>query len=342
MRKYLTGILVLVAIKNLNAQDPHFSQFFVSPLSLNPALTGNFDGLLRVAGNYRNQWMNINKAFETSTASADFSILNNKLPEGDRMGLGFFGMMDKSGEGILKRSFFATSGAYQKSLDENRYHHLGVGFQLAFSQMRVDLSKARFSDMLTANGFTNSSADPIRNNITPTISYLDMGAGLLYQGSTNGVNSFYAGASMYHINQPKESFLNQGYKLNRRLSVHASGSFPVSDNLTFHTNALYQKQGLSTEIVAGAAAGYTLETGAVSTTLYAGLWSRFNNQVNDALVPYFGLEYSTFRLGISYDVNISALKTASNGRGGMEVSLIYINNKKEGGRTPSFMRCPKF
>ncbi len=64
--------------------------------------------------------------------------------------------------------------------------------------------------------------------------------------------------------------------------------------------------------------------------------------MNDALVPYFGLEYSTFRLGISYDVNISALKTASNGRGGMEVSLIYINNKKEGGRTPSFMRCPKF
>ena len=37
----------------IKAQDPHFSQFFASPLTLNPAFTGKFDGLFRVAGNYR-------------------------------------------------------------------------------------------------------------------------------------------------------------------------------------------------------------------------------------------------------------------------------------------------
>ncbi|MES1226414.1 MAG: type IX secretion system membrane protein PorP/SprF, partial [Bacteroidota bacterium] len=41
------------------AQDPNFSQFFASPLTLNPALTGKFDGVYRVAGNYRNQWPTI-------------------------------------------------------------------------------------------------------------------------------------------------------------------------------------------------------------------------------------------------------------------------------------------
>jgi type IX secretion system PorP/SprF family membrane protein len=342
IRKYLVGIVLLIIAENATAQDPHFSQFFVSPLSLNPALTGNFDGSLRVAGNYRNQWMNINKAFETSTASVDFGIMKNKLREGDRMGLGFFGMTDKSGEGILKRSFFAASGAYHKSLDEDGYHHLGVGFQLAFSQMRVDFSRARFSDMLSANGFTNTSGDPVAAGSTPNINYLDMGAGLLYQGTTNGVNSFYIGSSMYHLNQPKESFLNQGYKLNRRFSFHGSGSFPINDNVAFHTNVLYQKQAGSNELVAGLAIGYTLLGATTSTTVYTGLWSRFNSNVNDALVPYLGLEYNAFRLGISYDVNVSALKTASESRGGLEVSLIYIKNTNKNGSSPFYMRCPKF
>ena len=29
---------------NLIAQDPHFSQFFSSPMTLNPAFTGKFNG----------------------------------------------------------------------------------------------------------------------------------------------------------------------------------------------------------------------------------------------------------------------------------------------------------
>lgn len=48
---------------------------FASPLTLNPAMTGLFDGTFRVAGNYRNQWPTINNAFLTKTASVDFGVL---------------------------------------------------------------------------------------------------------------------------------------------------------------------------------------------------------------------------------------------------------------------------
>ena len=64
-----------------SAQDPNFSQFFASPLTLNPALTGKFDGVYRVAGNYRNQWPTINNAFRTYTASFDMGILKNSIPD---------------------------------------------------------------------------------------------------------------------------------------------------------------------------------------------------------------------------------------------------------------------
>jgi type IX secretion system PorP/SprF family membrane protein len=345
MKKQMVIYMVLMCIisDNCFAQDPHFSQFFVSPLSLNPALTGHFDGTLRAAGNYRNQWANINKAFVTSTASVDAAMLKEKLPEGDAWGIGFLGMNDISGGGVLKRNIFSLSTAYHKSLDDNGYHSIGLGFQASYSQMRVDLSKALFSDMLTANGFTNASIDPVTNNFVPSVNYLDVGAGALYQGTTNGNNSFYVGASLYHFNQPKESFLDQTYKLNRRLSVHGSGFFPLSDQLAIHANTLYQLQGASKELVAGAALGYTLyNTGSKYTAVYAGLWSRFANVVSDAVVPYLGLEYNSFRLGISYDVNISSLKTVSYGQGAMEFSLIYVKNNKGSGKSPRFMHCPKF
>ena len=78
--KYVLPIFYFLLLHTgLQAQDPHFSQFFASPLSLNPALTGRFDGTLRVAGNYRNQWPTIDNAFKTYTASVDFAILQNQV-----------------------------------------------------------------------------------------------------------------------------------------------------------------------------------------------------------------------------------------------------------------------
>jgi type IX secretion system PorP/SprF family membrane protein len=83
------------------AQDPQFSQFFASPLTLNPALTGKFNGTIRVAGNYRNQWPQINNAFVTSTLSVDGNILPNKISAGEAWGVGIMAMNDRTANGIL-------------------------------------------------------------------------------------------------------------------------------------------------------------------------------------------------------------------------------------------------
>ena len=87
------------------AQDPGFSQFFASPLTLNPALTGKFNGDLRVAGNYRNQWPSINNAFITSTISVDMPILKDRLPDNNTWGVGVMGMTDRTANGILVSNY---------------------------------------------------------------------------------------------------------------------------------------------------------------------------------------------------------------------------------------------
>ena len=41
MKKNILAILLVFAVVTAKAQDPNFSQFFASPLTINPALTGN-------------------------------------------------------------------------------------------------------------------------------------------------------------------------------------------------------------------------------------------------------------------------------------------------------------
>src|SRR6201985_3985684 len=106
--------LLLILSAAAKAQDPGFSQFFASPLTLNPALTGKFNGVVRVAGNYRNQWPSINNAFITSTISVDAPILTSRLPENDTWGIGFMAMTDKTASGILNSNYFSFSTASHK------------------------------------------------------------------------------------------------------------------------------------------------------------------------------------------------------------------------------------
>lgn len=99
----LAGCMVLLG--KVSAQDPHFSQFFSSPLTLNPAFTGKFDGALRVMGNYRNQWPTINNAFTTATVAADFHILDKTIASNDTWGVGFVGYNDNSANGAVKFNY---------------------------------------------------------------------------------------------------------------------------------------------------------------------------------------------------------------------------------------------
>ncbi len=233
MRKLFLILNIFCVSVAASAQDPHFSQFFASPLTLNPALTGKFDGTLRASGNYRNQLPTFNNVYITSTASVDFSILNKVLPETDTWGVGVIALTDKAGAGVLTNNYIGISTAYHKALNEDGYSQIGIGFQGMYGQKKLDWSKLIFEDQLTPFGFDLSvpSADISTIN-DPNISYLDINAGLIYTVSTTDRNNFYLGASMYHINRPKESFKGGNFNVSPRTTISAGGYFPVSDNLT--------------------------------------------------------------------------------------------------------------
>ncbi|MFT3932952.1 MAG: PorP/SprF family type IX secretion system membrane protein [Chitinophagaceae bacterium] len=333
----LTSLIFIIKM-HIYAQDPHFSQFFTSPLTLNPALTGKFDGAFRVAGNYRDQWPAISKAFVTSTLSVDAPLLTNRINPNDVWGVGVMAMTDRTANGILNSNYLSVSTSYHKGLDEDGYHQLGFGFQGTYASKRLDGSQLKFENELALDGTWSLPSNEPVDGRNVNINYFDFNAGVLYNGSTDGKNDFYIGASMYHINRPKESFFGSGYyTLNPRLTIHGGGSFKVGETTTLHLSALHSIQAGAHETVLGGAVAFNVNNDDEErpTNFFAGSWFRFN----DAIIPYIGLEWSDFRLGFTYDVNYSSLKVGSQSRGGIEISLIYIKQHPSGKKG---IPCPKF
>lgn len=336
MRKLFFFLLLTASLLKASAQDPNFSQFFVSPLTLNPALTGKFDGVFRVAGNYRNQWPTINNAYTTYTASIDGSILRRRIPEIDQFGIGVMAFSDKAGNGVLQHNYLSFSAAYHKGLDEDGYHQLGLGFQGTYVSKRLDVTKTFFEDQLRADGFTGVTSESFSSQQI-AVNYMDVNAGIFYNGTTNGENNFYAGVSMYHINRHEETFLKGYYNLEPRVTFQAGGRIPVGTTDAIHLSGMHSTQaGAVNTIIGGAYMLNVVEDIDRPTNLYFGAWYR----LKDALIPYVGLEFGEFRFGASYDVNTSSLKPASNMRGGMEISLIYI--KKPNDPNAKKLNCPQF
>ncbi|MEO7531000.1 MAG: PorP/SprF family type IX secretion system membrane protein [Sediminibacterium sp.] len=332
MQKLILFCCLVMLLGTATAQDPHFSQFFSSPLTLNPANIGKFDGSIRVAGNYKNQWQVIDKAYETKTVSVDFHILNKYIASEDTWGVGLMGYTDKSANGAISFNYATVGTSFHKGLDEEGTSQIGAGFQLSYANMLINTAELHFEDQLTSNGFTNVSSEAF-SGATLKSNYFDLNAGLLYSGSSSDKNYFYFGASAYHLNRPKQEFTGALYLLEPRVTVHSGGYFPLGESGKLHVSGLYSTQGSATEMLIGGAFERVIDP-ELNTSIYAGGWIRFN----DALIPYLGIEIGDLRIGATYDINTSSLKAGTYMRGGLEMSLIY-QRRPSNSKT---IRCPKF
>jgi type IX secretion system PorP/SprF family membrane protein len=213
---------------------------------------------------------------------------------------------------------------------------LGIGFQGTYATKRLDGTRLNFEDELDQyGGWTNPSSEVVNNQVL-SLNYFDLNAGMLFNGSSTGANNYYFGASVYHINRPKESFSGSFYTLNPRLTIHAGGAFPIADNASIQLSALHSRQAGAVNTIAGGNVAVMMnQNEEVPTNIYLGGWYR----LGDALLPYAGIEFGEFLLGATYDVNISKLKTASQSRGGIEISLIYVKRRPDGRKG---VPCPKF
>ena len=352
---YFILAAILIAEK-IQAQDPSFSQFFASPLNINPALTGNINGKWRVISNYRNQWSGAGDPYTTGTISIDNKIFQNIpgnfVDENTRIGIGGMMMYDQALAGALKSNYasfnmsanirLASGSGYE--YDGNRIRHnnkvsgnqsagqrLGVGLGVIYGNRRLDPTKLTFEEQFTGVGFNSSlpTGETSFSNMKP---YLSTSAGLIYS-FISGNSNFDLGVSAFHVNKPKQTFFeDEKQYLAPRYVIHANYETFLSQLLVLNTNGIYQKQSGASYFSVGGALGYYLPNEEKDIIINAGLWYWSNN----AVIPYVGFGYGNFQIGLTYDITISQLKDSPRKAQTFELCLVLRGNTdKSNGVIPS-------
>lgn len=330
---FFTAFVVMASIHQSLAQtDPHFTQNYTYPLYINPAMTGGSDGDYRASAIYRSQWGSISNPYRTTGLSIDTRTNKN-------ISLGLNLLNQSAGDGGFNYFNAYASVAYTGvKFGVNNNHRIVMAMQAGVINRRVDQSKFKWGEQwnpITGYNASNSVSESFASTSSTT---LDIGAGALYYDATPGkkANAF-GGISFFHLNKPKDPIISsQDVALNTiplRYTVHGGVSFNLAERTRIVPHALYMQQGNAKEEMLGMYVQYNVNE---ETDLMIGGYYR----VKDAVAPFVGIDWRSFLVGLSYDVNTSKLGAMTKNVNSFELSLSYI--KRQGTKSIfDFIRCPR-
>ena len=332
--KILIILIVLLPISIL-AQDVHFSQFGQTPQLINAGATGVFDGNIRAIMNFRTQWGAFGNAYNTYGASFDAPIAKgNGKHAYFGIGVNFY----KDVAGASNFGNFQTGLSFSGIVPVGESHRISVGIQPAFGQYSASLARLTWGSQFNGEEFDTE----LNSNETFSLKsskYFDLGTGIYYEfKNTNSeflgsdMSSFNIGVAGYHLNKPKQDFLNDtNDEIPMKIIAQFSGTFDMrGSKLSLVPSMFYAIQGPYKEITPGLL--FKIRIG--NSTKYSGLFKQgavyfgSHYRIKDAIIPQVYIEFTDYMIGVSYDYNNSALSSVTGGNGGFEISIRYINKPK--------------
>lgn len=306
MKHCFTLLLFLFITGQVLAQDPVYSQFYNSPLQVNPALAGNNSSPF-FTGNVRIQWPGLSNAYSTYSASYD-----QYLGESNS-GIGFSLLNDSAGDGTLRNT--KIGGVYSYNLKINRTNYVRGGVGVGIISKKLDWNKLQFGDAIdpqfgpiSPGGTPYPSKEIQPGNTNRNV--LDLSFGLLYYSP-----NFFAGLAVDHLNNPPDEFLTNDEKnfpgIPQRFTLHAGTEFALNsynkkDMPAFISpNILFVKQGAFSQINVGAYAEIY--------SFLGGLSYRYSNTNGDAVIFSAGVRKGIFKLSYSFDMTFSDLSLSQGG-----------------------------
>lgn len=299
------GLLVLLFSSSLNGQDPVYSQFYNSPILINPAFAGNTRGAL-VSINYRNQWPSIDNAYETFSLAYDQRWNRSS-------GVGLYVTTDAAGNGALKTTKLGGIYSYRIRIQDEVF--IKGAIDVAYGQSRIDQTKLVFLDnldpqfgLMAPGGISFPTQEVL--TASPSRSYLDVSSGVLLYTPT-----FYGGISFKHLNSPNidfiDDFTGETGILPIRWSVNGGAQFNLGgrnndEKGTFISpNLLFVKQQEFWQLNVGAYVNVL--------QMFGGVWYRQTGSNGDAVITSFGVKTGIFKISYSFDYTVSGLTIGSGG-----------------------------
>lgn len=328
-------LVVLILISNiLFGQDIHFSQLGINNVLNNPASAGFYNGWERLEINHKNQWINANTNFLTTSISADMNLFRPRGSKGAYLGLGFVMYNDIGGDS--KFGLRHLSIAISAIVPISRNSRISFGFSSGLGQKSATLDHVLFPNQFDGQELSSEIPSFETTNLSSNF-YGDFGFGFLYQyGSisksiaSNREMSLTIGGAYDHFNNPRINF-NNAYVEN----VYGKFSFGVElikdfvgTNLGIETIINQYLQGPHSETYLSSLVRLQLASGSKITrlkkevVLSAGIGYRHL----DAIIPTLKYQKGNWQFGLSYDITISKLGSYKR-TGGLEFSLIYNSQR---------------
>jgi type IX secretion system PorP/SprF family membrane protein len=323
-RNHLLSVLLVcvsaIGFSPAEAQDPHFSQYFNSPMTVNPALIGKDVGDWRALGAFRSQWWSASVApFTTTSLSLEKSLRSGGTGK-ISFGIGFSLLTDASNSGLLKNNFFTAGAAYNIALDGRGDEFLGVGLEATYANRLIDVSKFEFQSQFGSMGFQRStpSGDPVSVNSNK---YWDVNMGVRYNKNFK-TWGLYLGTAVFHAATPTEGFYSSTkFSVERRVNIQGGFHANLNNKDEVHMSSVTDLQGENSVVTVGGLYKARLSE---SESLNLGLWLR----LKDAIYPYVALESKNWMVGISYDVVNSEIRNSYNSVQSMEISFGWLFGAK--------------
>jgi type IX secretion system PorP/SprF family membrane protein len=340
--------LVFLFGNSTYAQDFHYSQFFNSPLHLNPGLTGIYNGDIRYMGNYRSQWTSVPTNYQTFTVAVDAKFIRKTFRKGFFSG-GMEINYDQAGLSRLRLIDLNLSGSYTATFSEHFLMTLGAAGRIG--QRSFDLANLSFDqqyDELYGQYNPNLPINEIFDQTSHFFPDLSTGINFRFQDIDASAlvnrldkrSKLDIGMGVFHLLRPDQSFIGtQKSQLPMRLSPYLMGTLMLGKDIDFILNGTAQFQGSIREIVglAGLKLHLNRQLGK-QFALQLDFGYRYASEFGDAMIPGIEFFFNGWQAGFTYDINISDFNVATSKKGGPEISLRYIFRKVR--PLPIFKICP--
>lgn len=311
-RIVLSGIWILFRM-HLSGQDIHFSQFWEPQNHMNPATIGNFDGNIKLAAQYRNQWSQFNTPLVSAYAEGTIKLQREK----DYWAFSLSMMRDQMGFLTYFQHRVSVSAAYQSQF--SRKFQGAAGFQVGTRLTAIDYNSLTWDrqwDPSTGNfqnTLPNGESFTVDNVYTP---YLNLGL----SGNIVGekiMHSFDLSSLYILPNNARDFVFYQPFLIH--LNFHSY--IPYSSRLMIMPKLGIIYTSAAHSIHTALLLKYKLDS---DQDLYGGLGYRWGPTRNpDGFIPVVGYRIKRLKLGVSYDfvtsgINQEQLKNV------WEISIQYI------------------
>jgi len=317
MNKIFTILFLATLGFTVKAQDAHLSQYYASPLYLNPGMTGMMDEDFRFSGNYRSQWRSVTVPYITSALSYD-------MKSRGKYGFGGMFLNSSAGDGNFNVTTALLSAAYNFKVDSNQNHKVSIGLQGGIINKNIDWYQLFFGNQYNRNngGGFDPNIEPSIELLTSNVTVPDVNFGFMYYyGNLKSTFNPFLGGSVYHITRPNESFFQDDIKIPRKYRMHGGAKINVSPTWQLLPLVSFMRQENFNDIAFNLISHYYLRES--DAYLILGPTYRSTKHV-DAIIFHTGIRKGKFIYRLSYDINASILSTLSQGRGGIEFSLQYV------------------